>query len=118
MRPLPCAARDVGEGLGRELRTGPLLEARVGGRQLGLLAAEAAQVVFELVVSVGTVASLIAETSSASVRRLITIPISHYCEKARWALDRAGLAYREERHVQGVHQVVSKRAGATARCRC
>jgi glutathione S-transferase len=45
--------------------------------------------------------------------RLITIPISHFCEKARWALDRAGIAYREERHVQGVHQIVSKRAGGT-----
>jgi glutathione S-transferase len=45
------------------------------------------------------------------VRRLLTIPISHYCEKARWALDRAGLDYREERHVQGVHQVVARRAG-------
>lgn len=43
--------------------------------------------------------------------RLITIPISHYCEKARWALDRAGLPYREERHVQGVHQLVARRAG-------
>jgi glutathione S-transferase len=45
------------------------------------------------------------------VRRLITIPISHYCEKARWALERAGLAYAEEPHVQGVHRVVSRRAG-------
>jgi glutathione S-transferase len=45
------------------------------------------------------------------VLRLITIPISHYCEKARWALDRAGIAYREERHIQGVHQVVARRAG-------
>jgi glutathione S-transferase len=45
------------------------------------------------------------------VLRLITIPISHYCEKARWALDRAGIAYREERHVQGIHQVVARRAG-------
>jgi glutathione S-transferase len=45
------------------------------------------------------------------VLRLITIPISHYCEKARWALDRAGLPYREERHVQGVHRVVARRAG-------
>jgi len=45
------------------------------------------------------------------VRRLITIPISHYCEKARWALDRAGLGYVEERHVQGVHRVVARRAG-------
>ena len=44
-------------------------------------------------------------------RRLLTIPISHFCEKARWALERAGLAYREERHVQGVNRVVSKRAG-------
>ena len=45
--------------------------------------------------------------------RLITIPISHYCEKARWALDRAGIAYREERHVQGVHRLVSRRAGGS-----
>ncbi len=43
--------------------------------------------------------------------RLITIPISHYCEKARWALERAGLDYREERHVQGVHQLAARRAG-------
>ncbi len=43
--------------------------------------------------------------------RLITIPISHYCEKARWALDRAGTQYREERHVQGIHRIVAKRAG-------
>ena len=45
--------------------------------------------------------------------RLLTIPISHYCEKARWALDRAGIAYREERHVQGVHQIVARRAGGS-----
>jgi glutathione S-transferase len=45
------------------------------------------------------------------VRRLLTIPISHYCEKARWALDRAGLDYEEERHVQGMNRVVSRRAG-------
>ena len=43
--------------------------------------------------------------------RLITIPISHYCEKARWALERAGLEYREERHVQGIHRVAARRAG-------
>ncbi len=43
--------------------------------------------------------------------RLITIPISHYCEKARWALDRAGVPYREERHVQGIHMLASRRAG-------
>jgi glutathione S-transferase len=44
------------------------------------------------------------------VRRLLTIPISHYCEKARWALERAGLAYREERHVQGIHILRSRLA--------
>jgi glutathione S-transferase len=48
---------------------------------------------------------------AAMPRRLLTIPISHFCEKARWALDRAGLRYVEERHVQGIHQVVARRAG-------
>jgi glutathione S-transferase len=43
--------------------------------------------------------------------RLLTIPISHFCEKARWALDRAGLSYREEAHVQGVHRLAARRAG-------
>jgi glutathione S-transferase len=47
----------------------------------------------------------------SAVLRLITIPISHYCEKARWALDRVGMEYREERHVQGIHQLVARRAG-------
>jgi glutathione S-transferase len=45
------------------------------------------------------------------VLRLITIPISHYCEKARWALERAEIPYREERHVQGIHRVAARRAG-------
>ena len=43
--------------------------------------------------------------------RLVTIPISHYCEKARWGLERAGLDYREERHVQGIHRLAARRAG-------
>jgi glutathione S-transferase len=42
---------------------------------------------------------------------LITIPISHYCEKARWALDRAGIAYEERRHLPALHRVAVKRAG-------
>ena len=45
--------------------------------------------------------------------RLITIPISHYCEKARWALDHAGLAYAERPHLQGFHVIASKRAGGS-----
>jgi glutathione S-transferase len=45
------------------------------------------------------------------LNRLLTIPISHFCEKARWALDRAGLEYVEERHVQGIHRIVARRVG-------
>ena len=45
------------------------------------------------------------------MRSLLTIPISHYCEKARWALERAGIAYEERRHVQGLHIAYSRRAG-------
>jgi glutathione S-transferase len=48
------------------------------------------------------------------VLRLVTIPISHYCEKARWALERAGLAYREEPHVQRIHRLAARRAGGGA----
>src|SRR4051812_34370521 len=43
--------------------------------------------------------------------RLITIPISHYCEKARWALERAGVAYEERAHLQVLHWVAVRRAG-------
>ncbi len=43
--------------------------------------------------------------------RLITIPISHYCEKARWALDRAGIEYLERRHIQAVHWFYVRIAG-------
>ena len=42
---------------------------------------------------------------------LITIPISHYCEKARWALDYAGVGYRERAHLQLIHRVAVARAG-------
>ncbi|MGK7922011.1 MAG: glutathione S-transferase [Trichodesmium sp.] len=36
--------------------------------------------------------------------RLITIPISHYCEKARWTLDRLKISYIEESHVPIFHR--------------
>jgi glutathione S-transferase len=42
---------------------------------------------------------------------LITIPISHYCEKARWALDRAGVEFRERPHLQIAHWIPVRRAG-------
>jgi glutathione S-transferase len=43
--------------------------------------------------------------------RLLTIPISHYCDKARWGLERAGLLYREEPHLQLLHWAPVRRAG-------
>lgn len=43
---------------------------------------------------------------------LITIPISHYCEKARWALDRAGVAYDERRYLPAIHQAMTRRHGS------
>ncbi len=43
--------------------------------------------------------------------RLITIPISHYCEKARWALDWAALPYTEDAHLQVFHYLPVLRAG-------
>jgi len=51
-----------------------------------------------------------------SERILVTIPISHFCEKARWALDRAGVEYTEKRHVQILHMFAAKRVagGITA----
>jgi glutathione S-transferase len=42
---------------------------------------------------------------------LITIPISHYCEKARWALDRTGVRYQEKAHLQVIHWIPVARAG-------
>ena len=42
---------------------------------------------------------------------LITIPISHYCEKARWALDWAGIPYQERAHLQVIHWIPVSRAG-------
>jgi glutathione S-transferase len=48
---------------------------------------------------------------AAARARLITIPFSHFCDKARWALDRAGIRYREEGHVPLAHMLPALRAG-------
>jgi glutathione S-transferase len=42
---------------------------------------------------------------------LVTISFSHYCEKARWALDHAGIAYRESGHLPLFHVPAVRRAG-------
>lgn len=53
---------------------------------------------------------MVCETRAVRAR-LVTIPISHFCEKARWALDRAGVDYVEQPHVQVVHVFAARRAG-------
>jgi glutathione S-transferase len=42
---------------------------------------------------------------------LVTIPISHFCEKARWALERSGIPFRERAHLQVFHRIAVRRAG-------
>ncbi len=47
--------------------------------------------------------------------RLVTIAVSHFCEKARWALDRAGVAYEEDGHLPMFHYLPTRRAGGKRR---
>ncbi len=44
--------------------------------------------------------------------KLVTIPFSHYCEKARWALERCGVRYVEDGHLPMFHYLANRRAGA------
>ena len=46
-----------------------------------------------------------------NMRRLITIPISHFCEKARWALVARRGSIPGGAHVQVVHAIAARRAG-------
>jgi glutathione S-transferase len=45
------------------------------------------------------------------IARLISIPFSHYCEKARWALDRRGIPFVEEGHLPIFHTRATRPAG-------
>lgn len=45
------------------------------------------------------------------MNRLITIAISHYCEKARWALDWLQVPYVEESHAPIFHRLTTRRLG-------
>ena len=56
--------------------------------------------------------------SAAPPLRFITIRFSHFCEKARWALDRAGVAYREESHVPILSWGATLRAGGKRTVPC
>jgi glutathione S-transferase len=48
----------------------------------------------------------------SSGRVLITLPSSHFCEKARWALDHAGLSYRELGFAPVVHKAAVRIHGS------
>lgn len=43
--------------------------------------------------------------------RLITIPVSHYCEKVRWALTKLKLTYVEEAHTPPFYLLATNRVG-------
>jgi len=47
----------------------------------------------------------------AAAAVLVTMPHSHYSEKARWALDWLSLPYREEPHVPLLHRIATVRRG-------
>jgi glutathione S-transferase len=44
---------------------------------------------------------------------LLTIPISHYCDKARWALEHCRVPYVERAHLQAFHWLFTWRAART-----
>lgn len=50
--------------------------------------------------------------SSSDAGVLITFPMSHFCEKARWALDHAGLRYREHGYPPLVHKLAVRPRGS------
>src|SRR5690606_3049134 len=45
---------------------------------------------------------------------LITMRLSHYCEKAPWALDRLDFPYHEEAHAPLLHRIFTKRNHGTS----
>ncbi|WP_243809276.1 glutathione S-transferase family protein [Pseudomonas sp. LA21] len=45
---------------------------------------------------------------------LITMPHSHYSEKARWALDRLSLPYQEQPHIPLLHRLATTRNGGSS----
>lgn len=49
---------------------------------------------------------------------LLTLTVSHFCEKARWALQRCGIEYTEEAHVPVAHRIACKAAGGRGSVPC
>jgi len=48
---------------------------------------------------------------AAARPQLITFAASHFCEKARWALDWHGISYQEVGWPPGLHQILAKQRG-------
>ncbi len=46
--------------------------------------------------------------------RLITIPVSHYCEKVRWALSKLKIPFVEEGHMPPFHQFYTGKVGGSS----
>eukprot|EP00128_Syssomonas_multiformis_P003631 Colp12_sorted_trinity150504_noHs@31442 len=46
--------------------------------------------------------------------KLVTIPASHFCERARWALQRYGVSFKEERKLPYMHYLSTKRLGGSS----
>ncbi len=47
--------------------------------------------------------------------KLYVFAISHYCEKARWALDYCGIAYQPQHCMIGMNRNIAKKLGAASR---
>jgi glutathione S-transferase len=56
-----------------------------------------------------TIAMVQPNSNIAISARLITIPVSHYCEKTRWALTRLQIPFVEERHMPPFHRFATRR---------
>jgi glutathione S-transferase len=55
---------------------------------------------------------MIGGATAAGTPELVTFAVSHYCEKARWALDWHGIRYVETCWPPGLHLWLARRAGA------
>jgi glutathione S-transferase len=53
-------------------------------------------------------------TATMSVPILYVFAISHYCEKARWALDRFGIDYSLQHTMPGINRRIAKKLGASS----
>ncbi len=51
------------------------------------------------------------QVDSDKTPRLITFAVSHYCEKARWALERLNIPFIEECHLPGFHWLYTRPYG-------